>query len=54
MMATKFYIMDEMCSLKKQKQAPQNSSKVDENIKQVSNGLRSHSVVLLKKLLKNF
>ena len=44
--------MDEIYSFKKQKQVSQNSSKVDENIEQVNNGLVEELKVKVK-LLEN-
>ena len=49
MMAIKSYLMDEIYSLKKQKQISQNPSKFDENIEQVDNNL----VKIRSKLLDN-
>ena len=47
MMAIKSYLMDEIYSLKKQKQISQNSSKFDENIEQVDNNLVKIRIKLL-------
>ena len=52
MMAIKSYLMDETYSLKKQKEISQNSSKVDENIEQLNNGLKEELKIKIK-LLEN-
>ena len=52
MMAIKSYLMDEIYNLKKRKQISQNSSKVDGNIEQVSNGLVEELKIKIK-LLEN-
>ena len=52
MMGMNSYIMDEIYSFKKQKQVSQSSSKVDENIEQVNNGLVEELKVKVK-LLEN-
>ena len=44
--------MDETYNLKKQKEISQNSSKVDENIEQVNNGLEEELKIKIK-LLEN-
>ena len=52
MMGINSYITDEIYSFKKQKQVSQNSSKVDENIEQVNNGLVEELKIKVK-LLEN-
>ena len=51
-MAMKSYIMDELYSLKKRKKISQNSSRIDENIEQVNNGVVQELKVKIK-LLEN-
>ena len=51
-MAMKSYIMDELYSLKTRKKISQNSSKIDENIEQVNNGVVEELKVKIK-LLEN-
>ena len=48
MMSIKSYLMDEIYSLKKQKQISQNSSKLDENVEQVDNSLVKIRIKLLE------
>ena len=47
-MAIKFYLLDKIYSLKKLKQVSQNSSKVDENVEQVNNGLVEELKIKIK------